>query len=253
LIVISIGGALVVGTGLFYTARNYRLAHRGQVTERFTKALERLGAEELYIRVGGIHALQHVMRDSPDHHGDVVEVLVSYLRDRVMRQSDSDEYEAQFPGGHDPDKSFEPKPDVIAAVQALANRPRRMHRERGDVDLENLMLGAVSMVDGDLRGMDLQRAYLAFADLSGVQFRDGELMHANLRNAILEGAGLRQADLQAVNLADAHLEGAGLRDANVQAEQLLHAVLNRDTKLSNELREELAERRREPDEPQQAS
>ena len=31
-LVISVGGAIVVGTGLLYTARNYRLSRRGQVT-----------------------------------------------------------------------------------------------------------------------------------------------------------------------------------------------------------------------------
>src|SRR5690348_4398933 len=41
-LVISIGGAIVVGAGLLYTARNYRLSRRGQVTDRFTIALERL-------------------------------------------------------------------------------------------------------------------------------------------------------------------------------------------------------------------
>jgi len=29
-LVISVGGAIVVGTGLLYTARNYRLSRRGQ-------------------------------------------------------------------------------------------------------------------------------------------------------------------------------------------------------------------------------
>jgi hypothetical protein len=46
-LVISVGGAVVVGTGLLYTARNYRLSRRGQVTDRFTIALERLGSSEL--------------------------------------------------------------------------------------------------------------------------------------------------------------------------------------------------------------
>jgi len=54
--------------GLLYTARNYRLSRRGQVTDRFTTALERLGSSELYVRIGGVHALEHVMRDSADHH-----------------------------------------------------------------------------------------------------------------------------------------------------------------------------------------
>ena len=78
---ISVGGAFVVIIGLLYTGRNYRLSRRGQVTDRFTVALERLGSSELYVRIGGVHALEHVMRDSTDHHDDVLEVLTAFLRD----------------------------------------------------------------------------------------------------------------------------------------------------------------------------
>lgn len=75
-------GAVVA---LAYTARTYRLAHRGQLTERFSKALERLGSEEPYVRLGGVHALAHVLRESADHHQDVVEVLVAFVRQRAPR------------------------------------------------------------------------------------------------------------------------------------------------------------------------
>ena len=57
ILVISVGGAVVVMIGLLYTARSYRLSHRGQITDRFTKALEQLNADQLYVRVGGIRAL----------------------------------------------------------------------------------------------------------------------------------------------------------------------------------------------------
>ena len=86
-LVISVGGAIVVGTGLLYTARGYRLSRRGQVTDRFTVALERLGSAELYVRIGGVHALEHVMRDSAEHHNDVIEVLTEFIRDRAPRSA----------------------------------------------------------------------------------------------------------------------------------------------------------------------
>ena len=37
ILVVSVGGAVVVGLGLLYTARNFRLSHRGQITDRFTR------------------------------------------------------------------------------------------------------------------------------------------------------------------------------------------------------------------------
>jgi hypothetical protein len=82
LLVVSIGGSVVVVLGLLYTARNYRLSRRGQITDRFTKALEQLGSEHLYVRIGGVHALEHIMRDSADYHHDVIEVLSVFIHDR---------------------------------------------------------------------------------------------------------------------------------------------------------------------------
>src|SRR5258708_38881214 len=51
ILVISAGGAVVVVIGLLYTARTYSLSHRGQITDRVTKALEQLDADRLYVRV----------------------------------------------------------------------------------------------------------------------------------------------------------------------------------------------------------
>ncbi|NKE55409.1 pentapeptide repeat-containing protein [Lentzea sp. PSKA42] len=216
LIVISIGGALVVGTGLLYTARNYRLAHRGQVTDRFTKALERLGSDELYVRIGGIHALEHVMRDSPDHHGDVVEVLVAFIRDRVDRRTDesADEPPWMHPpiGTEVPALPDELASDVQAAVTALGKRPDRAERERGRINFGNLHLMGAQLSDAQLQG-----ANLLYAQLQG----------ANLLYAQLQGADLTGAQLQGANL-----RGAQLQDAVVTTEQLQSAGENWEKNLS---------------------
>jgi hypothetical protein len=82
---VQVAGAAGAVVALAYTARTYRLSHRGQLTERFSKALERLGSDEPYVRLGGVHALAHLLRDSADHHLDVVEVLVAFVRQRAPR------------------------------------------------------------------------------------------------------------------------------------------------------------------------
>ncbi|MFM9582671.1 hypothetical protein [Streptomyces caniscabiei] len=55
--VVQLFAVFGAGVALLFTAFNYRLTQRGQVTERFTKALERLGSTELYVRIGGLLAL----------------------------------------------------------------------------------------------------------------------------------------------------------------------------------------------------
>ena len=68
------------------TKENLRVTREGQITERFTRAIDQLGATDdegnkrLEIRLGGIYALERIARDSPIDYGPVMEVLTAYLR-----------------------------------------------------------------------------------------------------------------------------------------------------------------------------
>ncbi len=77
------GGLLTLGAGLFaaaalvYTARTFGLSRQGQVTDRYTKAIEQLGSDKPDVRIGGIYALERVARDSARDHPTVLEVLTA--------------------------------------------------------------------------------------------------------------------------------------------------------------------------------
>src|SRR5215211_5252617 len=60
-----------------------RLTRQGQITERFTRAIDQLGNESLEIRLGGIYALERIDKESPErtYHGTVMEVLTAYVRE----------------------------------------------------------------------------------------------------------------------------------------------------------------------------
>jgi Pentapeptide repeats (8 copies) len=218
-LVISIGGAIVVGTGLLYTARNYRLSRRGQVTDRFTIALERLGSSELYVRLGGVHALEHVMHDSAEHHDDVIEVLTAFIRDRAPRRG----HQVWHPvtgSVPDPDLPVKPAPDIQAALTALAHRPARPERQP-------IELVGVHLASGELPRVNLTEAKLDGADLSHADLSYANLARADLRGANLTGAGLLCANLNYANLRDADLTGAWLAGANLYLTDL------RSTKLTD--------------------
>jgi uncharacterized protein YjbI with pentapeptide repeats len=213
LLVISVGGAIVVGAGLFYTARTYRLSHRAQITERFTKALEQLGSEQLYVRVGGIQALSRLIHDSPIHHDDTIEILAAFIRNRApMASRNTGSREAEKNLAHEPEPQNlrrSPSADVQAALTAIAHRPRRPERT------------AIALLGLDLAGADLERANLARADftgtdLAGVRLRKADMTHANLRAVILVGADLESADLISANLSVADLTNAKLGDADLR-------------------------------------
>ena len=67
-----------------------KLVERGQITERFTRAIDQLGATgkignpALEIRLGGIYALERIARDSVDDHWNVMEVLTAYVRNNSL-------------------------------------------------------------------------------------------------------------------------------------------------------------------------
>src|SRR5829696_516895 len=48
------------------TRETLRITEQGQITERFTRAIDQLGETELEIRLGGIYALERIAKDSPE-------------------------------------------------------------------------------------------------------------------------------------------------------------------------------------------
>jgi hypothetical protein len=77
--------------GLTETQRQNResseLQRRGQVNERFSKAVDQLGSAQLDVRIGGIYALEQIARDSPmtdespGLHPPVMEILTAFVRE----------------------------------------------------------------------------------------------------------------------------------------------------------------------------
>jgi Pentapeptide repeats (8 copies) len=170
---IQVAAAAGAVVALAYTARTYRLANRGQLTERFSKALERLGSDEPYVRLGGVHALAHLLRDSADHHQDVVEVLVAFVRQRAPRTASRTQvtgHGADTRAGvlllvaSDQALPAEPAPDVQAALTALGHRPHRPLEPRG-----MLNLGDLHLTRAELEGADLTGARLLGANLTGAE------------------------------------------------------------------------------------
>jgi hypothetical protein len=215
-LVVSVGGGVVVGLGLLYTARNYRLSRRGQVTDRFAQALERLGSNEIYVRIGGIYALEQVLRDSPSHHSDVLAVLKAFIRRRTPDWNGSQrnlpidldsQGKAGLPG--------RPEEDVQTALNALGRRPLRPERV---IELSELYLAGARLTNFDLEVWDLSRANLSGAwftgaDLSGTWLIEADLSEARLSNADLSNAQCIGATLSNANLFNAKLYNTGFKGA----------------------------------------
>jgi hypothetical protein len=162
---VAFGAGLFAAGALIYTARNFSLARQGQVTDRYTKAIEQLGSDKgLEVRIGGIYALERIARDSRRDHATIMEVLAAFIRDHS-----SEQWPPAEPGAETPERAT--RPDVQAAFTVIGRRDPR-HDRLGPsraVDLHSAVLtGAVLRgVDADLVGANLTRADLTRADLTG--------------------------------------------------------------------------------------
>jgi hypothetical protein len=221
------GRALAVGTGLaalvavYYTARNagtaqrtFQLAEQGQVTERYTKAIEQLGSDKLDIRLGGIYALERIATDSARDHPTVMEVLTAFVREHTTTNHNPASAQAPVGGATPSSTPAEtivpswPTADVQAAVTVIG---RRMVSQ----DVHRLDLTGVTLIGANLTNAHLADARLIDADLAGAQLAGADLAGADLTGADLTNADLTSADLTYTDLTNAGLTGADLTNADL--------------------------------------
>lgn len=88
-ILLAAVGGLAVITGLAFTARTYYLTRRGQLTDRYTRAITQLASDKLAERLGGIYALEHLMVESQRDHDTVIEVLAAFIRENTANGAPS--------------------------------------------------------------------------------------------------------------------------------------------------------------------
>jgi uncharacterized protein YjbI with pentapeptide repeats len=219
-------GGLAVLLAAFYTyqqvqtgRRQLNLAQQGQVTERFTRAIDQLGSDHLDVRLGGIYALERIARDSPDDQATIAEILTAYIRTHAP-------WPPTLPGQYVATAPFDDvrelqvrAPDVQASLTVLgrggfAEEPP----ELGDrLDLHEVDLRKAYLVHANLVGADLSGANLAGTILLGVSLRQASLSDANLAKADIVGSDFTYADLHRANLEKAHFDGAILSASLAEA------------------------------------
>jgi hypothetical protein len=222
-------GGLALLLGLLFTWRNVRAIERtsqetlrisqeGQITERFTRAIDQLGSDKLQVCLGGIYALERIARDSETDHWPIMEVLTAYVRERVpWKEEEPRSTEETSPSEPQPPQNTQSPPKLATDIQAILTVLERRTRTYGKGEDQRLNLG-----NTDLRGADIQRAHLEEANLLRAH-----LEGATLREAHLEGAILREAHLEGAILLGVHLEGATLREAHLEGAILLGVHLER--------------------------
>lgn len=265
---VQIVGGIFVVAGLFFTWTNMdltqrnatealKLSEKGQVTERFTRAVDQLGksdavsrqgsgrtetitVQNLPARLGGIISLEMIARESEDYHWEIMEILAAYVRRNApaipAKTGDQGISTAETPTVKSTSL------DVEAAVTVI--RRRNLTEKETDlqtVDLSYCSLPNASFFAANLKGASFEQSQLGFAnfsqanlqaakfdraDLTRALFNSATLNRAVFPSAQLRGANFGGANLEDANFIDAHLEEADLRGSNVNSVKLDRAFLD---------------------------
>jgi hypothetical protein len=172
--VLAILAGSLAAIGAYYTHRTFGLNQQGQITERFTRAVDQLGNASLDVRLGGIYALERLARESRNDHGPISEILTAYIREHTR------------PTSHDQTAGQDPETQPVAAKRVAT-----------DVQAALIVLGRRTLAHDppapwsvNLGGAHLEAARLDGAHLEGALLADAHLQGALLVNAHLEGARL---------------------------------------------------------------
>lgn len=221
----TIAGGIAVVIGLWFTWQQVELRRQTQVTERFSKAVDQLGSDELEIRIGSIYALERIAQDSERDHWPIMEVLTAFVRERTRG--------VELPSRTRATPSH-PFADVQAALTVIGQRDTTKDPEEYSLDLSEAKLNEANLTDASLKGAqldntDLRNAWLGHADLRGGWLHDADLRNAVLAETDFRGAYLKDADLRNPSLARPDFRGADLSEATLRVEDFGEAQVDEDT------------------------
>ena len=191
------GGSLLIA-GFYFTWKTIQVSQEGQITDRFSKAIDHIGQSNMSIRLGGIYALARIASDSEKDAYTVVQVMAAIVRDVTSGPT-----------------LAKPAPDVSTIVALLGSGD---WAKGAEVDFSGCNLRGLELENAGLQNWILKDADMSEANLQGSRFDGAGLVGADFRNA-----NLRRCSFRTANLTAANLEGATLRQVSLQSAILLGA------------------------------
>lgn len=241
----SIGGFAIL-FGLYFTWENVKTAREGQITERFTRAVDQLGNQSQEIRLGGIHALGRISKESKKDNYTIMTILADYVR--INSNIYNNHLENNYPNHNSISMDVLAteittrivldgviSSDIQAALTIIGERKSFFNSKKDkrlnlketflrQADLSHLYLEGAFLSWANLEGAILAGTHLNEAYLTGTNFKSAYLAQAELKGALLG-----KVDFSGADLTFAHIEGANLTKAILKHAQLAWANLEKAT------------------------
>lgn len=212
---------------------NLEVSREGQITERFTRAVDQLGAIDQFgnpaieIRLGGIYALERIAKESKKDYLPIMEILTAYARKNSPNNEDVFEQHTV-----NTEVSFE----IQAILTVIGRRNHLFDDEKNNcLKLNRTLLQCADLEEANFKEADFERTNLA-----GSVFKGANLERANLYMAYLESVDFTKANLKGVclssaklfyayfeeaNLEDVNLDGANIESADFTKANMKNAIL----------------------------
>ena len=219
-----VGGGFAL-LALYFTFRRLQVADQVHITDRYSKAIEQLGAltgqgeANVEVRLGAIYALERIALDSPRDHWPIMEVLTAYVRQNAPATE-----EVSSKGGRTMVIASGSKTEIQAILTVLGRRRRDSRREREGRRL-------------DLSRSDLRQAVFREANMDGVDFADAHVEEASFleahlkgtlfRGALAEGAVFTRAQAESADFSGAHIEEVDFTLADLRGARFRNAHTER--------------------------
>ena len=182
--------------------RQVDIAQRGLRNERYQKAVEMLGDEILTVRLGGIYALQSLVKEDPSqYHSQIMRIFCSFLRWPTQITRNTDEVGIENVDSLDRKsivRADSVRADVEQVVRAIGTRRKK------EVELEINSDSKLAIYDANLHGLDIRDKTGFPVDASSIESTE------SARKSGSNQANLSHIHFQRVDFSSADLYGADM-------------------------------------------
>lgn len=223
--IMAAAAGFAAAVGLAFTARAYALSRRGQEFERFIRAVSLLSSGRQSERIGGLLAIEHILREVPRESRAAVDTVAAFIRERSpapVNDTDTQDFDREADAGEIAD-------DVLIALHVLGHNSDRPGRYMLD-------LSGVDMRGAGLAGSRFVGTRMCNCLMQGVSLVDADVRYSRLDGSILRHAWLEGTDFRRSTLRSVDLRGANLTNARIHPDQLLPAIVDESTVLDAPIR-----------------
>ncbi|MEO1582129.1 MAG: hypothetical protein AAFR91_09775 [Pseudomonadota bacterium] len=185
--ILQIIAGTAVAIGLYLTYKRIKVTEDGQVTERFTKAIEHLGSKQPSICIGGIYALERIAKDSPKDHWMVMEILSSYIRENSSLETNNpNTSQGDFfdplsnPSSYSKNKI---EASIQSALSVILRRNTKNDQRGSQIDLRNCFLSGCTISNASMDNLIIEGSHMTNSVIENTTFENISLTNVKFNNS----------------------------------------------------------------------